>query len=57
MLPQDPYILLSWVNTKLRDEYPSLDDLCDGEDVDRSELAARLAAAGYRYDEAQNRFL
>ncbi len=57
MPPQDPYILLSWVNTKLRDQYPSLDDLCDGEDVDRSELAARLAAAGYTYDEAQNRFL
>lgn len=57
MPPQDPYILLSWVNTKLRDQYPSLDDLCDGEDVDWPELTARLAAAGYTYNEAQNRFL
>ena len=29
MLPQDPNILLSYINTKLRDQYPSLDALCD----------------------------
>lgn len=33
MLPQDPYILLSYVNTKLRDEYASLSALCSGLDV------------------------
>ena len=42
MLPKDPMILLSVVNTKLRDEYDS--------------LAALLAAAGFSYDAAQNRF-
>ena len=33
MLPQDPYILLSYVNTKLRDEYASLSALCGGLDA------------------------
>ncbi len=56
MLPQDPYILLSWVNTKLRDQYPSLDALCDGENADLGELTAKLASAGFRFDPAVNQF-
>ena len=28
-LPKDPFILLSFVNTKLRDEFPSLEKLCE----------------------------
>ena len=57
MLPQDPMILLSYVNTKLRDEYSSLDALCDDLDADREELVRRLEAVGYTYDEGKNRFL
>ena len=57
MLPQDPIILLSYVNTKLRDEYPSLDELCDDLDADREELVRRLETVGYTYDEDKNRFL
>ena len=38
MLPQDPMILLSYINTKLRDEYPSLDDLCSSLDADQEEI-------------------
>ena len=34
MLPKDPVILLSVINTKLRDFYPSLDALCDDLQVD-----------------------
>ena len=45
-LPQDPAMLLSFVNMKLRDEYPSLDAMCDGMDLDKSALTATLAAAG-----------
>lgn len=56
MLPQDPYILLSYVNTKLRDEYSSLDALCDGLDAAPAELLERLAGAGYAYDPAANQF-
>jgi hypothetical protein len=56
MLPKDPMILLSWVNTRLRDDYPSLDALCEDRDVSRAELEEKLAAVGFRYDEDQNRF-
>lgn len=56
MLPQDPYILLSVVNTKLRDEYPSLEYLCVGMDVDESELTKTLSGVGYAYDSGTNQF-
>ncbi len=56
MLPQDPYILLSYVNTKLRDEYASLDALCDGLDESKTELAGKLSGAGYAYDPDANQF-
>ena len=56
MLPQDPYILLSVINTKLRDEYPSLSALCEGLDADEKELAETLSGAGYAYDPAANQF-
>lgn len=57
MLPQDPMILLSYINTKLRDDYPSLDALCDDLDADREELVRKLEAVGYAYDPEKNRFL
>ncbi len=56
MLPQDPYILFSYVNTKLRDEYDSLEALCAALDADPAALTAQLEAAGFHYDRAQNRF-
>ncbi len=57
MLPQDPIILLSYVNTKLRDEYSSLDELCAALDADKEELVRKLETVGYTYDEEKNRFL
>ena len=57
MIPQDPMILFSYVNTKLRDEYPSLDQLCDDLDLSREELEDKLLQAGFRYDAARNCFL
>ena len=56
MLPQDPYILLSFVNTKLRDEYPGLSELCAALDADEGEITAALSAVGYAYDPAHNQF-
>ncbi len=56
MLPQDPNILLSVVNTKLRDEYSSLEALCDGLDASQTELVEKLAGLGYAYDEETNQF-
>ena len=55
-LPSDPFILLSYVNTKLRDDYPSLDEICRAEDIDRDSLTATLAAAGFEYMPSINQF-
>jgi len=52
MLPQDPMILLSFLNMKLRDSYGSLDDLCDDLDESRDEILDKMQDAGYVYDEA-----
>lgn len=56
-LPNDPIMLLSMVNLKLRDFYPTLDALCDDLDEDKTTLCAKLAAAGYEYDPARNQFV
>ena len=41
-LPNDPMLLLSVVNTKLRDYYPSLDALCEDIDVSKEALTEKL---------------
>lgn len=56
MILQDPFILLSWINTQLRDRYDTLDALCEEEGVKKAELTAKLSALGYLYDPEQNRF-
>ncbi len=55
-LPEDPFMLLSFVNMKLRDFYPSLDELCRSLDIDRDTLIAKLQAAGFEYNAEQNKF-
>ncbi len=55
-LPNDPVMLLSVINMELRDRYKSLDELCDDRQLDKASLCARLAAAGFAYDAAANRF-
>ena len=37
-IPKDPVILLSYVNTQLRDNYSSLDEMCQALDADKSGL-------------------
>lgn len=56
-LPEDSFILLSVVNTKLRDCYPSLDALCDDLGESRGDIEKRLADAGFEYDEKLNKFI
>ncbi|MCQ4864810.1 DUF4250 domain-containing protein [Pseudoflavonifractor phocaeensis] len=56
MLPQDPFILLSYVNTKLRDFCSSFPDFCADNELDGAEIEAKLAAIGCAYDPAHNRF-
>ncbi len=55
-LPTDPYMLLSVVNTKLRDEYSDLDAMCEDFGIDRSGLEERLKAAGFEYKPRLNQF-
>ena len=57
MIPKDPVILLSFVNTKLRDEYASLADLCTALDADEAAIRDTLAGLDYRYDPVHNRFI
>lgn len=49
-------MLLSFINTKLRDGFSSLDELCEELDVSRGDIEAKLGALGYVYDEKSNRF-
>lgn len=56
-LPNDPVMLLSVVNTKLRDYYASLDELCKEMDVSKKELLEKLAMIDYVYDGKKNQFI
>ena len=52
----DPNILLSLVNTKLRDSYSSLELLCDDIYIEKHKIIEKLKTIGYDYDESQNQF-
>lgn len=56
-IPSDPIILLSFINTKLRDEYPSLQELCASLDIDRNTVEAKLGTLGYFYNKELNKFV
>lgn len=55
-LPHDPAILLSYVNTLLRDKYSSLDDLCASLDIDEEELKQKLSVLSVEYVYEINQF-
>ncbi len=55
-LPKDPIMCLSFVNTKLRDFYTNLDELCSDYDISRDEIEKKLMGIGYAYDKEQNQF-
>ena len=57
MLPKEPNILLSVINTKLRDMYSSLDDLCDDLDESKDEIVETLSKIGYEYNAKLNQFI
>lgn len=56
-LPKDEVILLSYVNTKLRDFYPSLEEFCKAAGVDRGYIIEKLEKIDYEYDEVLNKFV
>ncbi len=55
-LPKDPFMLFSFVNMKLRDEYASLDEMCAAMDLDKQTIVDTLAAAGWEYSAENNKF-
>ncbi len=56
-MPSDPVMLLSYVNTQLRDYYESLDELCLSLSVNKAELVSKLSSINYEYDATLNRFV
>lgn len=56
-IPRDPVMLLSYLNTQLRDNYPSLDELCRSLDLDELDIKIRLREINYEYDAELNRFM
>ena len=56
-LPNDPMLCLSVVNTKLRDHYANLDELCMDLNVEKESLISKLQVIGYEYDKSQNQFI
>ena len=57
MLPTDPNILYSYLNTKLRNDYPSISALCDDMDEDEAVIMKSMEGAGYHYDAGRNQFV
>lgn len=56
-LPKDPAILLSYINTQLRDFYPSLEELCKSLNLQEQEIKDKLAVLDYKYDSSRNQFV
>ena len=55
-LPEDPMMLYSFINMKLRDFYPSLDALCEDMNVERDEIVRTLKTVGFEDNPVRNRF-
>lgn len=56
-IPKDPAMLLSYINTQLRDFYVDLDDLCKSLDLNREETESILSEIGYSYSKERNQFV
>ena len=56
-LPSDPIMLLSVINLKLRDYYPTLDALCEDLNINKDTLIHTLEGIDYHYDPTSNRFV
>lgn len=56
-LPKDPVMLLSVINTELRDKYPSLDALCEDREITKTSIKDTLKGIDYEYDNIRNQFV
>lgn len=57
MIPKDPMMLLSYLNTQLRDHYKSLEELCEMLNLDADEITAKMKSIDYEYDQQLNKFV
>lgn len=57
MLPKDPNILFSLINTRLRDTNTTLDELCAALLCTREDICIPLEKIGYVYNEEMNKFV
>ncbi len=55
-MPNDPIMLMSVINTKLRDEYSSLEELCRSLCLDKEEIVEKLEKVGFKYEPESNQF-
>ena len=55
-IPTNPDMLVSFINMKLRDEYDSLEALCEDLDINIDELIQNLRNAGFEYNPQNMRF-
>jgi len=55
-IPNDPNMLLSYVNMMLRDRYSSLEEFCAANNADMIEITDKLGTIGYTYSEELNQF-
>lgn len=56
-IPNDPVMLLSYVNTQLRDFYPSLREMCLALDLNENDIVSKLKSIDYEYDSVTNKFV
>ena len=56
-IPKDPVMLLSYINTQLRDNYPDMDELCRSLCLDRKDVDEKLASIDYEYDQEKNQYV
>ena len=56
-IPKDPVMLLSYLNTQLRDFYPDMDELCRALDLGRKTVDEAMASIDYAYDSAKNQYV
>lgn len=55
-VPKDPMILLSYMNTQLRDNYSSLEEMCQDLDLNESQIRKTLSDIGFEYVSEKNCF-
>ena len=55
-LPKDPVILLSYINTQLRDNYASLTEFCSANDCSQEDIIRSLELIDYHYNSETNQF-